>query len=431
LPDSLIVLNCLTFIWLAGWAVRALVDITSGRIRAVSVVLLVFFVFYGVPILLDFTSGIPEYHETPGFSVGAMSVPVTVIYDLFVAACPLFWWLTARPERRNGQRVVLRAGKKAQRLLWLLVFSPLIALAFAPQPSVYLSYGVAVGDTLAPAAADFNPVIGGLAVISLMSAAGILLVHRNFGRVFWLLLPFVTAAMWLQGKRSVVALCFVLVWAVAWIRGYLTKSRVVTLGAVSLIVFGSYVSWYQQRLRPLAVADAYTTYENSRIDYGRDQNLKAAIYCELSDGGVSILDYPGQTIVFYLTMYLPRSVWPGKPFPYATYLTAYALRIRPVLMSWGLTTSVLDEAVANFGWAGLLIGPLTFTLLCRICDHSKDPVVKVVGMIVACLSMTVELVAFAPMAIAWILYLAWSRYALRSAPRTRDSSSTVPVAVRT
>jgi hypothetical protein len=127
-------------------------------------------------------------------------------------------------------------------------------------------------------------------------------------------------------------------------------------------------------------------------------------------------------------MYLPRSIWPGKPFTYATYLTAYALKVRPAIMAWGLTTSVLDEAVANFGWAGLLIGPMTFTLLCRICDHSKDPLVKVVGMIVACLSMTVELVAFAPMAVAWILYVGWSHHTLRSAPGRLTPLSALPVA---
>jgi hypothetical protein len=261
-----------------------------------------------------------------------------------------------------------------------------------------------------------------------MSAAGVLLIRKHFGRAFWLVLPFMTVAMWLQGKRSVVALCFVLVWAVAWMRGSLTRSRVLTFGAVSLAVFGSYVVWYQLQLRPLAVANPYTIYENSRIDYGRDQNLKAALYCELSDGTAHILDYPGQTMAFYLTMYLPRSIWPGKPFTYATYLTAYALKVRPAIMAWGLTTSVLDEAVANFGWAGLLIGPMTFTLLCRICDHSKDPLVKVVGMIVACLSMTVELVAFAPMAVAWILYVGWSHHTLRSAPGRLTPVSALPVA---
>src|ERR1022692_3873870 len=97
----LTVLHWCTFLWLLGWAVRALVDISSDRRRSVSFLLVVFFVFYGVPIVLDLTQGIPEYRDTPGFRAGAMSDSVALVYDLFVSACPVFWWLTAPPRRRR------------------------------------------------------------------------------------------------------------------------------------------------------------------------------------------------------------------------------------------------------------------------------------------------------------------------------------------
>jgi hypothetical protein len=168
-----------------------------------------------------------------------------------------------------------------------------------------------------------------------------------------------------------------------------------------------------------------------RVDYGRDNNLKAAIFCELADAGdVQILDFRGQSMLFYLTMYVPRRLWPEKPWPYAVYMTAYSLHTRPVDLGWGLTTSFLDEAVANFGWAGLVIGPLTFTLLLRICDLSPDPLVKVIGVLVACLLMTVQFVAFAPLAIAWFLYLGWSRHILGRASKKTVALRFFPVQVR-
>jgi hypothetical protein len=416
LPDWLVVLNWLTAAWLVAWAVRALVDISSDRRRSISFVLLVFALFYGVPIILDLSRGIPEYRTTPGFRAGAMSDSVTFVYDLFVVVCPVFWWLTARSPRRDGRYTTALTGEEAQPVLWLLLCSPLIALAFAPQPSVYLSYGAILSDAMSPEASDFHGIIGSLSMMSLIGAAGVLLVRRNFGRTFWLVVPFMTVAVWLQGKRVVVALCFVLIWAVARMRGFLTGSRVFTFGAIGIIALGGYVTWYQLRFRPLTVADGYSIYESSRIEYGRDHDLKAAIYCELADGGTRLLEYRGQTMLFDLTMFVPRSLWPGKPLTYATYVTAYALRIRPAFFGWGITTSFLDEAVANFGWAGLLIGPFTFALLCRICDDSPDPLVKVVGVLVACLLMTVEFVAFAPLAFSWILYTGWSRRASRCAP---------------
>lgn len=413
----LIALNWLTFAWLLGWAVRAMLDISSNCHRSISFPLLVFVVVYGLPIAFDLTRGVPDYHNTPGFRAGATDESVAVVYDLFVAACPVFWWMTARSRRRTGHHMVVLAGKKAQRALWLLLCSPLIALAFAPQPHVYLSYAAVLTENMSPAASEFHGIIGGLTTFSLVAGACLLLVRRNFSRALFLICPFMTVAVWLQGKRTAVALCLALIWAVAWVRGSLTYSRVIAFGALSLVALGSYITWYQLEFRPLSVADSYSVYENSRIDYGRDHNLKAAIFCELSDGNVRILEYRGQSLLFYLTMYVPRSLWPGKPWPYAIYITAHALQARPADRGWGLTTSLLDEAVANFGWVGLLVGPLIFALLCRICDHSSDPVVKTVGVLVACLLMTVEFVAFAPLVIGWLLYVGWSRHVSPDAPK--------------
>ena len=47
LPKWVIILDWFTFVWLVGWAVRALLDISSDRRRSVSFVVLVFVAFYG------------------------------------------------------------------------------------------------------------------------------------------------------------------------------------------------------------------------------------------------------------------------------------------------------------------------------------------------------------------------------------------------
>jgi hypothetical protein len=414
-----VILNWFTFAWVAAWAAYALMDICSDRRRSVSFLLLVFFVLYGIPIVLDLTLGVPNYDGTPGFRAGATSDSVIDIYDLFVILCPAFWWLTARSRQGTDRKRFVPAGNVAQRVLWLLLCSPLIALPFAPQPGVYLSYAVVLSDTMSPDAAAFHATIGGLTMIAMVAGTGLLLSRRSFGRTCWLIMPFVTAAMWLNGKRTIVALCFVLFWAAMWMRGLLSRSRIIVFGSLSLVLFIGYIALYQFTFRPIAVANSYSIYENSRVDYVRDQNLKAAILCELPEGDVPILDYRGESILFDIAMYVPRALWPDKPWPYAIYLTSHALEIPVTDLGWGLTSSLLDESVANFGWMGLLIGPLIFALICRVCDRSPDPLVKVTGVLIACLLMTVELVAFAPLFVAWVLYLWWSGYVQRHTPRTR------------
>ena len=116
MPGWLIDLNWLTFLWLVGWAVWALLNISSNHHRSISFLLLVFFVLYGIPIILDLTRGVPEHFRTPGFRAGATAESVALFYDLFVAACPVFWWLTTRSHPRSGRHVVISAGKRARAL---------------------------------------------------------------------------------------------------------------------------------------------------------------------------------------------------------------------------------------------------------------------------------------------------------------------------
>jgi len=414
----LISLHVFTFVWLSAWAARATVNITSKNRRSASFLVLVFFVFYGVPILLDIVMGVPEYAFTPGLRYGATSETTNAVYDLFVMSCPVFWWYTSRSFFPASRYLVVSPGRRAQRVLYLLLASPLLALVFAPQRGVYLRYAAILGNNLSGESRDYYAIIATLTVISLAAGVGLLLIHRNFVRALFLILPFMALAMWLQGKRSIVALGFLLIWTAAWMRGFLTRSRAITFGILCVIAFAGYVAWYEATFRPDAVANSYSTYENSRIDYGRDHDLKSAIFCELDDSD-KILDYRGQSMLFDLTMYVPRSVWPDKPWPYPMYLTAYALQIQTQReeLETEITTSLLDEAVANFGWAGLLLGPVVFALLCRVCDHSPDPLVKVVGVLLACLFLTVNLSAFMPLMLAWFLYLGWSWYVLSAPPR--------------
>ncbi len=416
MSDWLILLDYCTFAWLCVWAIRALRDISSGERRPISFISLVFFLFYGIPILLDVTIGIPEHPITPGLRSPAESEQVAVIYDLFVAACPVFWWFTARPRRRTAQRLFLLTGKKAEPVLWFLLVSPVIALLRAPNPSAYLNYAAVLGGSMSEAAMGFHAIIGALSIISLVAGNGLLLVRRSFGRTLCFIAPFMLLSVWVQGKRSIVALAMALIWTACWTRGLINRSRLLEFGTLTLILFAGYVYWYQTTFRPDAVSTGGNTYQGIRTDFGRDQDLKAAIYCELPDVSRPMLEYRGQSILFSLAMYVPRSSWPDKPWPYAVYVTAYALEIPVSDLGWGLTTGFLDEAVANFGWAGLLIGPLVFSLLCRTCDKSPDPIVKTSGLLVACFLMTVEFVAFAPLAIAWILYSTWANYKVTHKP---------------
>jgi hypothetical protein len=411
-------LNLLTLVCLTAWAILAGMDLASRQRRSISVVVLVFCLFYGLPLALDLFVGQPEYISFPGFREPAWSAKVAVAYDIFVMACPIFWWVTASRKRiQPGKPVDLTALNRIRFLLWALLISPVIALAFAPDPGFYAHYGAVVGTSFTPRIEQYHPVIGASCLMSAVAGLGLLISQPRMAPTFFRILPFVLLTSWLTGKRSDLFLLVVLIWITFWVRGKITPTVLLAGGLVTGVGFFIYSGWYQETLRPTAASSPQVAYETARIDYGRDHDLKLAMYCEITNAR-QILSYRGESLVFYLTMAVPRSVWPEKPLPYSTYMAAAALNVKPRFFGWSVTTSILDEAITNFGWFGLLVGPLALTLICRIGDRS-DPLGKSLSVLIACLLLTVEITVFATLFLSWALYLVWSQWATRPRPRLK------------
>lgn len=404
-------LNLITFLWVSGWAIHAGLDLASGKRRSISAVVLVFYFFYGLPLLWDMVFGQPQYFQFPGFREPAWSTKVGVVYDLFVMSCPVFWWITA--PSGQGRLAGLPDFTKLQRirsLLWVLAVSPLIALVFAPDPGFYASYGAVVSPSFGGAVAKYHVVIGATCLFSTFAGFAIVISERRIVPAFVRVFPFVALACWLSGKRIGVFLAAVLIWIAFWVRRKLRFNHLILGGFATLALLAGYSNYYQAALRPTALAPGLQ-YENARIDYGRDHDLRTALYCEFTHDR-QILSYRGESVVFYLTMMIPRVVWPEKPLDYATYMAAAALNTRAKFFGWTVTTSVLDEAIANFSWAGLLIGPLLLAMVCRIADRA-DPLGKAVGATIACIFLTLEITPLVPLILCWLVYLAWSRWSAR------------------
>jgi hypothetical protein len=130
-----------------------------------------------------------------------------------------------------------------------------------------------------------------------------------------------------------------------------------------------------------------------------------AIFAELHPSTMSILEFRGQSLIFYATAYIPRAMWPGKPLTYACYFTSAMLGSSPQDWGWGMTTSIFDEALANGSWLGLLAASLVIGVLCRIGDSCSNVLVFLLTAIVASLLLTVELVAFAPLVLLWVMMI--------------------------
>ena len=85
------------------------------------------------------------------------------------------------------------------------------------------------------------------------------------------------------------------------------------------------------------------------------------------------------------------------------------LGIEPRFIGWGITTSWLDECIANLGWPGVLIGPLVLGLMCRFGHRARDPQSDAATVIVTVLFLTVQAGAFLPVILVWLVHLVRTR----------------------
>lgn len=416
--------NMLTFFWLTLWALYAVRLLWAGVRYSILFVFIFHFVFCGTPLILDTVFGKPLYIYHEGFQLATRDDMTCWIYCFYVAFCPVLWWWTGRSRRLKKSGAENSDSPldypnflhRLRPLFYLFLFSPLLALAFAPEPRAYLNYAAVTRRVLSVPARHFHPIISFSCKMSLLGAAGLLISSRR-RLYFWpllFLLPGMALAVWLEGKRLIVIILLGLVLFVLWRKGFLKRKHFLPVTLLVLLAIGLYSLSYQAAIRPLSLGagDRDAFYRNTRKDFGRDDVIKTAIYSELYPRRLRILENRGQSFLFYATMYVPRKLWPNKPWPYAVYMTSAVLGIPVEYIGWGVATSCLDEAIANFGWAGLLIGPLLISIVCRLGDSCNKEYIRLLTIMVAFLLLSVPMVSFAPIVLFWgftVLLSNWHR----------------------
>ena len=405
-------INLVVFSWLLGFAVFACLQLSKGVIRCVHILYIVHFVFCGFPLLLDVIFGMPQYRNEPGYSLASSDSDTFYVYCLYVSFVPLLWTFTAM----NPSRCMDRAGAELSRVPrgfgrfgaltnFAILILPIILVIASPRPEVYLTYGmIATEQVVSEEIIKHDTLVTASEFLGLLSIAGILLNTRKLNvRIVGSCILLTCIYVWLNGKRNSLFESLLVYLYVGFARGALRGRRLVICSVAIVIFMCIYSIFYQSYIRRdiLDFSDPDDKYTNIRIDYGRDAVIKFTLYCELKGGSMRILDYRGQSVLFNFLYFVPRKWNPEKPWPYAQYLTAAMLFTNTPPIDWSMTTSWLEEPIANFSWAGVLIGPLCLSIICRLADHTPNRSTQGIGILVGSLLLAVQLSAFMVLALIW------------------------------
>jgi hypothetical protein len=415
------IIEIITFLWVLTYTIWAVVKISYGFKDTIYFTIIFFFIAFAAPLALDVFVGFPVYQAQPGFQLANKDMLTSIIYCVYIILIPPLWILTGinskgGTEHESQKDTIISGFHWWTPILYLVLIGPLIAILLAPNSTIYFDYAVSLrsGDSYNVQVNAYQNVMSLLSLLSIISASGLLLLRKKLSFIYFMtIVPWISLAIWVNGKRAIIAFVFILLFYIFWQRNILRGWMLPTITIVAIVIAGfSFVS-YQKNLR--GDVTVYTSqekkYDNMRVDYGRDNKTKMTIYAELHPDEMKILEFRGQSMLFYLSIYVPRSKWPDKPWPYAVYFTSAMLMIPPEALGWVMTTSWLEETIANFGWVGMLIGPLVISLICRIGDKYglRIPIIKPLTVLISSLFLVVQLPLFFPMLLLWISIIAWNK----------------------
>lgn len=214
---------------------------------------------------------------------------------------------------------------------------------------------------------------------------------RTYRALFYRIIsvPLLIMNICIESKRSIVFFCFVMV-VVILLYG---KSKDIKVGRIigiaSLLAILMIVLSVMVKTQSRGYSGIMTIYSTLRIDIFRDDTIKMAIYGMLNPNEIKILDYPFQSYLMQIRYFFLMDILAGKGFiplqglGFNKYLSA-ALIGADLSMGYSfMTTSMFDEAIANFGPIGFLTAPILCTIVARNADkYSGLEKILMVGCIV-------------------------------------------------
>ncbi|MDY3524139.1 hypothetical protein PG310_00360 [Riemerella anatipestifer] len=379
----------------------------------------VYIIFFILPIFFDTLLGLgynPDYHYITEAMGDILTNNLYLIYNvllLLVFNYQFKYLMRFKTKKLDivDERIslfLLRFFSSYKLIIFLSLATPFIIYLYYGADSYYSTY---IGRTSSlveiPAYHSFLSKIILLNIFLCSVLVTIILIKSKVSKlnIYVLILPIILLLLfyfWLHGKRSIVANYFLFQFILLLITGVISFKRMMGLAIIALISFVSFISFYGKNIS----SDSSETYYKLRTDFSRDYGVKFTIYNDI------IIDRPIlpeklATFKFNALFFLPRSVYPNKPQPYAVYFTnsAFGNFGGDRLYGWGLTTSVFAESISNLGFMGLLFAPLVIMYIMYKEAKSNNSIFKLLSIAVSTLLLLLQPISFMVIILIYIILL--------------------------
>jgi len=387
-----LVANILTLII----SISILIKIRKCKMNSVFICLLIFDIAYVMPILAQIFLGVP-YISYYGFKMALSNVETCIIYDIFVIIVQLIYYQyiknknNVEEKTKNGLLEIVEANRnKMGEYKWLVTLSnvlmlvPLLAWIFAPDPFIYFKgLGVFTMNNVETTVSDYNYFASIIKYSNLIGVAAIIVSKfidindsKKLKACRGITLAIITI---LNGKRTLFTLTFLALLAIDLLSNKKGKEKIIRSLFTSVIVLGYFVAYAYISGKSEYNSDWYSVISEY---FFRGNTAKVAIYSILHPDKLKILDYPAQSMIYNLLFFIPRSIWPSKPFQYPMYFTSGVYNFDELkTVGWYFQTGLYGEMISNFGLLGIVLAPLFIRWIGKISDNSKNLITTFLGII--------------------------------------------------
>jgi len=419
----------ISFLLLTYISVSSLRLLRSPRTSPIPILNFQLLVVYAFPWVIEALSGTPDFGAVVNYQYVASETSLRTLSALGICAAPVIWTHTATrgllttrtTTTETGLLSLITNSMHVKLLLAFAALSPIVLIAFAPDIQIYMTYGPILPKVGRQAIHElsFHAYLNQFIRYSMLSCfALIVLIFNGASRYKWILFLTLISILgidcFLHGKRSSFALAICGVGFSLWFSGAISRKLLIVLGLSTITVLPLLSYQYQQYSGRSRNTEWVDIYREIRIDFFRDSAHKLSLASiGLGPKNVKILDYYGESLFIYGTLPIPRAWWPEKPVSYGMSLACAALNIKRQYLGWGLTSSLLDESIANFSLLGVFIGPILIGLILRQSVRFNDPIIALLTTVLCGLLVMVHLSSCAPMLICWLFAIVLSRKSSR------------------
>ena len=340
-----------------------------------------------LPLGVEMVFGLhPDMRIYSKMYLAMLDYSVHCIYCLFcILTCLVFYCISTKNEQCVSFNLLLKERNLNPVIYTIFIsgiISPAFTWLFSPDPSIYLEFARFIKmkiNIYDPRYLYHTLVVSQATMISFICAIVLYFFNDKKNKLInFIVFLGIGLSSWSSGKRALfmIAICSILFIDVIKHR-YKNQSRKlviksIILIAISLLFFVIY-KYYSGKDASSDFLVQYNQY------YSRLGCVKTAIYSILYND--PILEYPGQSLLYNLFFFVPRSYWLDKPAMLCKYFTSYSMNLNITsFLPWNLHVNIWTEFIANLGVAGYILALILINRLVRILDNTKNCIVLILGL---------------------------------------------------